>query len=181
MHDLERIRGHWPILDSLVDSEKWLNLRTPEISDWSVGEQLTHVELSLISMAMQCERALRKPATSQDSGPNRIGRMILTKGVFPRGRAQAPKLVVPKGTVDTDTIRELLSKAKRKWFTIEELSDEISNSNAVSPHPLLGDFTARDWVRLAPIHTEHHLKIVREIIAANMAVPKFLKTTHENQ
>ncbi len=179
MDDLLQTREHWSVLDSLANSPEWFDLRASHVSGWSVGEQIAHIVLSLGAIATQISRALRKPADSEGSGPNRMGRMILDSGVFPRGKAQAPEIVGPDKAGDALETRKLLRRTRQKWDDIESRTGEIATSQAVVRHDLLGDFTASDWVKFAPIHTNHHLQIVRDIIvAAGDAVPDFLGPVH---
>ena len=182
MDDLHQIRKHWSILESLANSREWFNLRSPDVSAWSIGEQVQHVVLSLRAIATQITRALRKPADSEGSGPNRMGKMILDSGIFPRGRAQAPEIVMPQDAVDSEAVCKTLQETRQKWDDLESRSEQIAESTAVVPHDLLGDFTANDWIRFAPIHTNHHLLIIRDIISgADLAIPVFMESPFGSQ
>lgn len=57
-----------------------------------------------------------------------------------------------------------LEQAHSRWEELYSRKNEIESSESVVPHKLLGDFTAAIWVRFACIHTQHHLKIIFDIL-----------------
>ncbi len=77
---------------------------------------------------------------------------------IPRGKIRAPKVVVPqnisKEKLDLEldkaslSVLNLLNQSPKQYFT----------------HPFLGDLRTKMTARFLWIHTEHHLKIVREIL-----------------
>jgi hypothetical protein len=79
---------------------------------------------------------------------------------FPRGKAKAPDIVMPKQIEKTD-FPALLIKTKE---AIKKL-DQVDH-NQFFLHPLFGDLNKKNTFIMLDIHTKHHLQIVKDIIAA---------------
>jgi hypothetical protein len=55
-----------------------------------------------------------------------------------------------------DDLRREVSALQSEAATLPALDGRIA-------HPLLGAFTASQWIRFARVHVDHHLAIVRDI------------------
>ena len=180
MKHLLTVQKQWNVLFALTGDETLFGASDAELSKWSVGEQLSHVVLSLSRMGKYITTAVSDEALGETnsesetrgSGPNKMGRMILTTGFIPRGRGQAPKFVIPKDRPDRTKILEDLNRAHATWTALVDVGSSIQASKTILPHHLLGDFTAAHWVRFAGVHTKHHLKIIFDILESNgLAAP----------
>jgi len=78
---------------------------------------------------------------------------------FPRGRAKAPDSVQPAGPISRDNILALLAKAKQKAELFEQLRHD-----QFFTHPVFGDLQLKQARRVMTIHTQHHIKIINDII-----------------
>ena len=85
--------------------------------------------------------------------------LVYLTGKIPRGKARAPKLVVPEAHLSREDVLERLEKARRGIYQINTLP-----KNSFFKHPFFGDITRDQTARFLEIHTEHHLKIVRDIL-----------------
>jgi Protein of unknown function (DUF1569) len=85
--------------------------------------------------------------------------VIFTLGKLPRGRGKAPKVVNPSEQLDTIQTLEHLEKTK---LAVAELAN--LNKGVFFRHPIFGHLRLRNSIRFLKIHTEHHLRIVRDII-----------------
>ncbi|MFM7020968.1 MAG: DUF1569 domain-containing protein [Aquirufa sp.] len=135
-------------------SEHW-EKKNPDVSVETVGWHLLH-NLKVINGMIVSLAA---------SDPNRYSpkfsvikwRILLTKKI-PRGKARAPKSAMPmqidKAELDAAldqaslSILNLLNQSPKQYFT----------------HPMFGDLNTKLTSRFLWIHTEHHLKIVRDIL-----------------
>jgi hypothetical protein len=79
---------------------------------------------------------------------------------FPRGKAKAPDIVIPKQTEKTD-FPALLIKTKE---AIKKL-DQVDH-NQYFLHHVFGDLNKKNTFIMLDIHTKHHLQIIKDIIAA---------------
>ncbi|MEL7149072.1 MAG: DUF1569 domain-containing protein, partial [Bacteroidota bacterium] len=84
---------------------------------------------------------------------------VFTFNKMPRGVATAPESVRPKENVDIDTIQVHYDQA---LTTVEKFSDlpEKKHMN----HPVFGPLDRDQTIKFLIIHTEHHLKIIRDIL-----------------
>lgn len=88
-----------------------------------------------------------------------LGKVFFTLGFFPRGKAKAPKHVMPPETILTSVIITQLEDAKHYVNTLTNLPE-----NAFFKHPLFGNINSTRVVRFLNMHTKHHLKIVAGIL-----------------
>jgi len=85
--------------------------------------------------------------------------LIFILGKIPRGKAKAPQIVIPKDTIsETQLLANLVQTRK----LILEL--EIISNDHYFEHPFLGKLKKKAAIRFLEIHTNHHLKIIEDII-----------------
>ena len=131
----------------LAQSKNW------NISDATVGWHIAHNTLvinQVIAAVAQSDPSNYRPKNSW-----RKFVVFLTKYI-PRGKVKAPKAVEPPTEMDllealeraSIGILNLLSAAPNQYFT----------------HPFFGDLNRRKTIHFLWIHTEHHLKIARDIL-----------------
>ena len=145
--------------DNLVRLESFIPKHTfciPAISSGSVG---WHIEHSLLVFNAVIN-ALSKSNPSDYKKTFDIRRsFVLTFGKIPRGKAKAPAAVQPTLNFNTETLKQHIAHSKEKVKTIENLRpDQYFN------HPFLGDFKTKLALRFLSIHTNHHLRIIGEIL-----------------
>ena len=80
-------------------------------------------------------------------------------GYIPRGRARVPKDVRNDKEITKETILEFLGKTKTQISKVEGL-----HKNSYFPHPIFGDISKKEAIRFIEVHTEHHLKIIRDML-----------------
>ncbi|WP_339623053.1 DinB family protein [uncultured Winogradskyella sp.] len=105
-------------------------------------------------------------ATMQKSDPalyidnfSFLGKILLTLKFFPRGKAKAPKHVLPSNTILVEDIKTQLAEARQNIKSITGL-----DKNAYFKHPLFGNVNTFRVIRFLDAHTNHHLKIVKSIL-----------------
>ena len=139
----------------------------PEVSGWNAEQHLAHISLAN-ELVVRNLRSLLKgagPFVVESGGPAPAALEVLASGRFPRGAAQAPRIVRPPETVVREYLEDWISGNRRDF---EELSGRVAELAATSlkvPHQILGPLSAAQWTRFAAAHTRHHLEIVREIRA----------------
>jgi hypothetical protein len=77
---------------------------------------------------------------------------------IPRGKAKAPKIVRPDGTISSDSLQLSLQKVKENLIGWKEL-----NKNSYFQHPFFGDLNKKETADFLVLHTKHHYKIIKEI------------------
>lgn len=84
---------------------------------------------------------------------------VHTTGYIPRGAAQAPTSVTPPKIIILDSLRLQLALARQNLTKIESL-DEHSHIK----HPVFNILNRDQTRRFLEIHTNHHLKIIADIL-----------------
>lgn len=84
---------------------------------------------------------------------------IFILGFIPRGKARAPKTVVAEGDILKEDLIAQVEKAKARLELFANLAD-----NSYFNHPFFGDLNKRRTIKFLEIHTDHHLKIIKDIL-----------------
>lgn len=151
----------------VADRGSW-HRHAPAISGWSVGQQVEHTLRSMRRMFAAIRLLLEggDDRIRTHGEPNVAGVRVLRSGRIERGIAQAPEYVQPGPGPDSEGLRPLHARLARMVAELPARYPDIRRATGVVPHPLLGDFDARNWLALARVHTAHHLEIIDEILAA---------------
>ena len=144
------------LLNQLEKNLPYCALINPQVSQSSVGWQMEHSLLTINGIITAIQNSNPKDYSSKFSLMKWI--ILVTKKI-PRGKAKAPKVVVPKDTITKADLEQHLAKARA---TINEL-DLVSN-NHFFKHPYFGNLKKKQTIRFLEIHTQHHLKIIDDIV-----------------
>lgn len=85
--------------------------------------------------------------------------VFLNFGLIPRGKIQAPKQFFPLEIPTKESVEKLLNLAKERLEGVKNLP-----SKSFVTHPFLGDFDKKTTLRFLGLHTNHHLKIIDDIL-----------------
>jgi hypothetical protein len=127
-----------------------------KISSSSIGWQIDHCLLVINGIVNQLEVSNPSDYRPKFNLPKFI---VFTTGKIPRGKARAPKIVMP---VDVATADELKSKIELAKTNILKLNSFPTNAHF--KHPFFGDINASKTEKFLAIHTKHHLKIIEDIL-----------------
>lgn len=130
----------------------------PGVSGWSVSEHLDHT-LKVLASILRGMMHPDKPPTRPFSF---IGKVILLTGYIPRGRGKSPATL--RG--ERATVEQLLQRIGEVETLLTEMraGTRPHASALLVRHPLFGGMTWAQSARFAGVHTNHHLKIVNEIL-----------------
>ena len=84
---------------------------------------------------------------------------VFLSKTIPRGKAKAPKVVIPADEITIETLQESL---KNTYQAIAYLKD--CQERQYFMHPFFGQLNKKQTIKFLAIHTEHHLKIIRDIL-----------------
>lgn len=164
--DLEGLLGELEVLSRFSDPDLAAR-RVPDVSGWSVAQHLEHVYLA----AEHNLRAIESIEAGQDDAvapdPAEAGIEMLATGTIPRGVGRAPARVRPSDDPDPARLEEMRRDLVERWGGLyPERIDTLEELTGRLPHPMIGAFTALEWLRFAFVHTAHHRAIIDEIVAA---------------
>ena len=132
------------------------NQSNKSISEVTVGWHIEHCLLvikQITSTVAQSEPKLYK------SKFNMSRFFVFLSKTIPRGKAKAPKVVIPTEEITLDTLQASLTNT---YQAITYLKD--CEEHQYFMHPFFGQLNKKQTIKFLAIHTEHHLKIIRDIL-----------------
>ncbi|AOW21509.1 hypothetical protein [Urechidicola croceus] len=154
MSDLSTVNKLLNEIEADIDFRDKLN---PTISKADVAWHLYH-SLKTINTICEALKASNPEDFKSTFGLPKI--FVMTFGIIPRGKARAPKSVKPPENILTKNIKSQLELARENVSLIQGL-DRKKNFY----HPIFGYLNKNKTIRFLGIHTNHHLKIVRDILS----------------
>ena len=147
-----------------------LNIALNTLESYIERHNVSNIKISKSAIAWHIDHSLKVInnviAAVQKSEPDTyknnfsfLGKVFFAIGYFPRGKAKAPKHVKPPEVILKEDLISQVALAKANIKTIARLDD-----NAYFIHPLFGNINTPKIYRFLVIHTNHHLKIINEII-----------------
>jgi hypothetical protein len=127
-----------------------------EVSEASVAWHMDHIYL----MVNQLHKALKYSDESKykaDSNPTRD--YVFTSNTLPRGKVTAPESIRPAENLTIKTLQMHYNEAIAAVEKFPMLAEKKHFN-----HPILGTMNRDETIKFLTIHTEHHLKIIREIL-----------------
>jgi hypothetical protein len=135
-----------------------------DVSQWSPAQHLHHILVADGMMLKGIQLICRGGSRILPEGAlNDAGRYVLAHG-FVRGRGQAPQAVVPPEEPSRDDLQHSLDRSRHTYHDTEAILPALPDAEGYLPHGYLGELDAAQWLRLARLHSEHHLSIIRDII-----------------
>ena len=141
-----------------------------QIDDFIPHREAIDATVSKVNVAWHLDHSLKvfnavvsnmqksDPATYENNF-SFMGRIIFALKYIPRGKAKAPKHVMPSETILIDDIKTQLAEARRHITILPSL-----DKNSYFKHPLFGNVNTSRVIRFLDAHTTHHLKIVKSIL-----------------
>ncbi|WP_353147410.1 DUF1569 domain-containing protein [Flavobacterium sp.] len=145
-HLLLQLENHIPNLEKT----------NPNVSISTVGWQIDHCLLVINGIISQLE--ISNPTAFQPKW-NFPKFMVFTTGKIPRGKAKAPKVVMPIQVATQNELKAKLEVAKNNVLKLDSFSE-----NQFFNHPFFKDLNVKQTKRFLMIHTKHHLKIIEDIL-----------------
>jgi hypothetical protein len=144
----------------------------PCVSAWSPLEHVHHLALVSEACLEVAGKILLGESDPEVRGPTWVGRFILGTGWIPRGRARSPAPMVPPAGTGREAALAALARAGTRLEALRAMAHAVSESRARARHFLFGGLTAAQWIRVARVHTRHHLRIVADIERARRREPR---------
>ena len=126
------------------------------ISEGNVGWHIVHSCLVVNSV---CAAVVKSDASKFIKKFSFKTFLVLLLNSFPRGKAKAPSFTMPSEELSPASILKSIQAARA---SIEALAK--AGKNQYFTHPIFGDLNAADTFKFLGVHTNHHLKIIKDII-----------------
>lgn len=117
-----------------------------------------HLDHSLIIIINVSKMLKKSDPLGYKSTFNFTRTLIFILNFFPRGKGKAPKAVHPTDDITKEELLKQFEEAKQQINSIKHLP---AKSNFI--HPLFGMLNLKQTLKFLKIHTNHHLKICRDI------------------
>lgn len=143
------------LIDELASYIPQLEARNEMVSSSSVGWQIEH---SLLVITSVIEGVTKSDPSKYKWSFRPIKYLIFLRGKIPRGKSRAPKFVTP----DTFTAESLQNHIDR-CRTIVMAFESVGAGHYFS-HPYFGDTKKKDVIPFLVLHTDHHVKIIQDIL-----------------
>lgn len=144
------------LIDELETKLPFIEQKKESVSQVTVGWHLEHSLLALIKMISAVENSNPADYKWKFSLQRSV---VLILGKFPRGRGKAPDSVKPGNEISKTNINGLFAKARQKAESYEKISP-----GKFFKHPIFGDLKGKQARGIITIHTQHHIKIINDII-----------------
>ena len=150
---MDKIEIQLQKIESLLSK---IDLTNEKISKASVGWHLEHLLLILNSSL----KGLTMTNPTDYNPKFSLKKFVfLNFGMIPRGKIRAPKQFIPLEIPTQESILKLMNLAKTRLKAVENLPEK-----SFITHPFLGDFDKKTTLRFLWLHSNHHLKIVDDIL-----------------
>lgn len=143
------------LLDDIASKIEHKDKINVSISKSNIGWHLDH-SLKVINSVIT---VLQKSETNYKWDFNLKRTYFFIRKSIPRGKAKAPKTVQSFEEITTTAIERQLKTA---YFLIKELDTMDKKTNFI--HPFIGRLHLKQAVLFIEIHTQHHLKIINDIL-----------------
>ena len=148
-----------PLLPLLLQLESHISnfeKTNPNVSNSTVGWQIDHCLLVINGIIGQIEISDPLKFQPKWTFPKF---MVFTTGKIPRGKAKAPKVVIPTQVATQEELLAKLAAAKNNVLKLDSFSE-----NQFFNHPFFKDLNVKQTRKFLTIHTKHHLKIIEDIL-----------------
>lgn len=143
-------------IDRLEEYTVQMEAEDTTVSKVGVDWHLAH---SLKTINGICD-ALAKSSPEDYSWSANVARtMSLTFNFIPRGRAQSPRSVIPDEVITLADLQQMIQQARLNVQKAIMLPEQANFE-----HPVFGVITRGEALRFLEVHTQHHLKIIEDII-----------------
>jgi hypothetical protein len=145
-----------PLLQQLESHISNFEKTNPKVSNSTVGWQIDHCLLVINGIIGQIEISDPLKYQPKWTFPKF---MVFTTGKIPRGKAKAPKVVIPTQVATQEELIAKLAAAKNNVLKLDSFSE-----NQFFNHPYFKDLNVKQTKKFLTIHTKHHLKIIQDIL-----------------
>jgi hypothetical protein len=140
-------------LEAQIENYSSLN---KAISEGNVGWHIVHSCLVINSV---CRAVCKSDPSKFIKKFSFKAFLVLLLNSFPRGKAKAPSFTLPSEELSPASILKSIQASRA---SIEALAK--ADKNQYFTHPIFGDLNTGQTFKFLGVHTNHHLKIIKDIL-----------------
>jgi len=144
------------LLDNLEAQIANYSILNKAVSEGNVGWHIVHSCLVIDSV---CGAVCKSDPSKFIKKFSFKAFLVLLINSFPRGKAKAPLFTIPSQELSPASVLQSIQTSRK---SIEALSKAAKNQYFT--HPIFGDLNTADTFKFLAVHTNHHLKIIRDIL-----------------
>ncbi len=144
------------LLDKLDDYIPSLNVSNLEVSSANIGWQIDHCLIVVNRVSNQLKVSNHNDYNWKF---NFVRTLIFTLKTIKRGKVNAPAVALPDGEITIESLKQKIQIAKKNC---EEIA--LIHKNCFFVHPYFGDLNVKQTQKFLLLHTNHHLKIIKDIL-----------------
>lgn len=145
------------ILNQLEDYCSVYEQCNHQISDVTVG---WHIEHSLLVANSIIKMLVRSEPSNYSKGFNFKKSLFFILKYIPRKKAKAPSAVRPEvSSISPESLSTLFRKVRERFRQLDNLPE-----SAHFKHAYLGTLNKEESCRFMLLHTQHHIKIIKDVI-----------------
>lgn len=132
------------------------SLSNTKVSSSQVG---WHIEHALMVVDVTMASIKKSNPADYTSSFSFWKTVTFTLGKFPRGRARAPKAVLPAEAIDAETLQNHFYQTREKLKAFDKL-----HPLQYMKHPFFGKLNKKDTQKFLVLHTKHHHNIITDML-----------------
>ena len=144
------------LLDNLEAQVANYSILNQAVSEGNVGWHIVHSCLVIDSV---CGAVIKSDPTRFIKKFSFKAFLVLLVNSIPRGKAKAPSFTMPSEELSPASVLQSIQTSRK---SIEALSK--AGKNQYFTHPIFGDLNIADTFKFLAVHTNHHLKIIKDIL-----------------
>lgn len=130
----------------------------PRVSSSTVGWQIAHA-LKVVKGVVRSLEVSKPEDYEHKFSLSKTA--VLTLQKIPRGKAKAPKYVRPEEEeMSQEGLQEQVASTRRALEKLQQLPKEVHFA-----HPYFGSLKKKQAEKFIKIHTQHHLDIIKDMLA----------------
>ncbi len=142
-----------------------LHKPAPDVSLWCIAQHMYHVVLATDLGLSNILALVREKGMliKSDGALSDFAEGVLTASQTQRGETEAPRMVQPGKTVESEQIKTEFENLERSLTALEDPARPFDGCPGWIRHQVLGPLNASHWMRFCRLHADHHLSIMRDI------------------
>ena len=143
----------------IKELESYITVKDKRNNSVSTSDIAWQIDHSLKVFNLVSETLLNSNPELHSSKFNKWRLLCFTLGYFPRGKVKAPKYIRPPEII---LIEDLELQLRAAYQNVENI--KLADENAHFKHFIFGVLNKNRTIRFLQLHTNHHLKIIRDIL-----------------